>query len=86
MLFSLNTGLKFDNNRVKCMGWNLNKFDKELFVAVINVHLACIDDNTMRDCRKRARWLTSTLTMACDCAAKRKGNNKYQSRCKFWWS
>lgn len=83
VLFSLDTGFRCKDNGVRYPRWNMRVFDKDIFEAVINLRLACVNEVADMDSVCRARWLTSTISMACDCASKRThGNNS--NRSKYW--
>lgn len=83
--FSLDTDFKLYKNCVKYPRWNLSVFDKGMFEEVINFCLGCFDAEVVMKGEKRARWLTSTIIMACDCAARRT-LGRSSRRCKYWWN
>lgn len=85
LLYSLDAGLRLCKSRVAFPRWNLGNFDKELFEEVINIRLACFDLGEDINAERRARWLTSTIVMACDCAARRV-RSRWLDGSKYWWN
>lgn len=81
----MSTELRREERRNKYPRWNLNIFDKNLFNEVLNFRLECIDNRNGGRGIARANWLTSSITMACDCASRR---TRYAPsyRSKYWWS
>jgi len=85
VLFLLDTGVGGTRRGVKYPRWNLKSLDTELFKEVINWCFECYDSTAVYDGTKKASWLSSTITRATDCAAKRSSGNGL-AKSKYWWS
>lgn len=85
VIFSLNTGLEERGVRYTYPMWSMKNFNKELFNEAINFRFHCYDSAVVPDGVAKAKWLGSTITMACDCASKRSSGN-HAAKSKYWWS
>lgn len=83
--FSLEIGFSLGKRDVKWPRWNLNTFNKDTFEEIIRFRIAGLGDEDRMNAEQRAKWLTLTIVMACDCAAKRVCGRS-SDRCKYWWS
>lgn len=80
--FTVDLGFAIPNGCSVYLRWSRNRFDKEMFREVVNLRLDCKDFFDRSSCDKKAKWLRTTLTMACDCAFIRIGK---RSRSRYWW-
>lgn len=81
--FSLEVGFVLANCGNRYPRWSRSKFDKEMFKEVIYWRLDCIDSQANNNGNRMAKWIESTLTMACDCASIRLGVN-IRSKGRYW--
>lgn len=71
--------------KVKARRWNLKKFDRDLFLAVLNWHDKDTLGHELPSLDAMIRWLDNIMVEACDAAAPRIGPNKPR-RQAHWWS
>lgn len=83
--FSLVNGPRLGNRSIRWPRWNMSTFDKDTFEEVIRFRLIGLDGVDRMKGEQRAKWISATIAMACDCAARR-AYGRSSDRCRYWWN